>query len=235
MELRDPVSSLSHLFTALWAVFATLVMLRLTEGGWKRKAAVIVYGTSMVVLFLASATFHGLFYETTEQKRFFQKLDQTAIYVLIAGTNTPIVAFVLRQRLRTWMLGIVWGLAATGAGFMWLLPKAPHAAIVGVCMGLGLFGLVPLATYYRALGWRAVNWIWLGSASYLFGGVCELCEWPVVVPGWFSYHEFFHFCVTAGSVCFFLFISRHVIGYARQESGGQAATRPLTVSGRLTF
>ena len=221
MELRDPVSSLSHLFTALWAVFATMVMFRLTEGGWKRKTAVVVYGTSMVLLYLASATFHGLFYETTEQRRFFQKLDQTAIYLLIAGTNTPIVAFVLRPAFRNWMLGVVWGFAFLGVAFQWLVPQAPHAAIVGVCMALGLTGLVPLAAYYRALGWRAMNWVWLGAGAYLLGGICELCEWPVVVPGWFSFHEFFHFCVTAGSVCFFLFISRHVIGYQRSVVGSQ--------------
>ncbi|HUR53058.1 MAG TPA: hemolysin III family protein [Gemmataceae bacterium] len=231
MELRDPVSSLSHLFTALWAVFATMVLLRLTAGGWKRKTAVAVYGTSMVLLYLASATFHGLFYETTEQRRFFQKLDQTAIYLLIAGTNTPIVAFVLRPTFRNRMLGIIWGLAFVGVAFQWLVPQAPHAVIVGVCMGLGIFGLVPMAAYYRALGWRAMNWVWLGSGAYILGGICELCEWPVVVPGWFSFHEFFHFCVTAGSVCFFLFISRHVIGYQRSEVGDQRSESrdPLAV------
>ena len=138
MELRDPISSLSHLFTAVWAVFATLVLVRLTEGGWKRKAAVVIYGVSMVLLYLASATFHGLFYDTVEEKRFFQKLDQSAIYLLIAGTNTPVMAFLLRPAFRNWMLGIIWGLAFTGMAFQWLLPQAPHSAIVGVCMGLGL-------------------------------------------------------------------------------------------------
>jgi hemolysin III len=228
MELRDPVSSLSHLATALWAVFATAVMLKLTAGGWKRKAAVAVYGTSMVLLFLASGTFHGLFYETPEQRRFFQKLDQTAIYLLIAGTNTPIVAFLLSGSFRKWMLRVLWGLAAVGVACQWLLPKAPHAAIVGVCLGLGWAGFVPLVAYYRAVGWRAVNWIWLGAAFYTLGGVCELCEWPVVVPGWFGFHEVFHFCVTAGSVCFFLFVARHVIGY--QGSGVRRQETALTPS-----
>lgn len=219
MLLRDPVSSLSHIFTAFWAVFATLVMLRLTVGGWKRRAAVVVYGTSMVLLFSASGVFHGLFFESEEQRRFFQKLDQTAIYLLIAGTNTPIAAFLLRPKSRNRMLGIIWGLAFLGIVFQWFVPQAPHAAIVGVCMGLGLFGLVPMAAYYRAVGWRAMNWVLLGAGTYVLGGVCELCQWPVVVPGWFSFHEFFHFCVTAANVCFFLFISRHVIGYERPEAG----------------
>jgi hemolysin III len=220
MLLRDPVSSLSHLFTAFWAVFATMVLLRLVGGDWKRKLPVVVYGTSMVLLFTASGVFHGLFYQTEEERRFFQKLDQTAIYMLIAGTNTPIAAFLLRPVFRNWMLGVLWGLAFLGMAFQWLLPKAPHSAIVGVCLGLGLFGLVPMVAYYRAVGWRAMNWVVLGAGIYVLGGVCELCEWPVVVPGWFSFHEFFHFCVTTANVCFFLFISRHVIGYQRESGIG---------------
>src|SRR5436305_5577394 len=91
MDLRDPFSSASHLVTAVWAVYATLVLLRLTRGGFDRKAAVGVYGLSMVLLYLASGTFHALYFDSPEQRRFFQKLDQSAIFLLIAGTNTPLL------------------------------------------------------------------------------------------------------------------------------------------------
>ena len=211
LELRDPVSSLSHLATALWAVFATLLMLRLTPPERGRRMAVAVYGMSMVLLFLASGLFHGLYYETPEQRRFFQKLDQSAVYLLIAGTNTPPIVILLSNPWRKWTLRMVWGFALLGVACQWLLPKPPHALVVGLYLGLGWFGMIPGWQYYRVLGFRALNWVWVGAAFYTVGAVCELTQWPVIVPGWIQSHEVLHFCDSAGSIAFFLFIVRYVI------------------------
>jgi hemolysin III len=210
-ELRDPVSSLSHLATAIWAVFATVLMVRLTAPGKGRRFAVLVYGLSMVVLFLASGLFHGLYYETYEEKRFFQKLDQSAVFILIAGTSTPVLAFLLTGALRRWFLRTVWAFALTGVACQWLLPKPPHALMVGLYLGLGWLGLVPILHYYRAVGWRAMNWVWLGAAFYTLGAICELTQWPVIIPGWVQAHEVLHFCDSAASMAFFLFILRYVV------------------------
>lgn len=211
LELRDPVSSLSHLATAVWAVFATVMMVRLAAPG--RRAAVLVYGLSMVLLFTASGLFHGLHYDTPDQKRFFQKLDQSAIYLLIAGTNTVPLSVLLAGPWRTWFLRMMWTLALTGVACQWLLPKPPHGLVVGLYLGLGWLGLLPVLQYYRAVGWRAMNWVWFGAACYTFGAVCELTQWPVIVPGWVHAHEVLHFFDTAGCMAFFVFIFRHVLPY----------------------
>src|SRR5262245_22561410 len=104
MELRDPVSSASHLLTAVWAVFATLILLRLTPKDRRRQLSVAIFGTSMVLLYLASGTFHGLFYTDPAEFRFFQRLDQSAIFLLIAGTNTPCLVVLLGGRVGGWFL-----------------------------------------------------------------------------------------------------------------------------------
>src|SRR5262249_1207548 len=134
-ELRDPVSSASHLATAVWAVFATLIMLRLTPAG--RRLPVAVYGLSMVFLYTATGIFHGLFFDSYEEKRFYQKLDQSAIYLLIAGTYTPVLSFLLDGAWRRWFLRLVWAFAIAGVACQWLLPKPPHAAVVGLYLGIG--------------------------------------------------------------------------------------------------
>src|SRR5690242_17930902 len=124
MELRDPISSLTHLVTAVWAVYATLVLVRLTPDRPGRRLAVAVFGLSMVLLYAASGTFHGLPYTRAanpEEFRFFQKLDQSAIYLLIAGTNTPFIAVLLTGRRARVFLGLMWGLAAAGIACLWLL------------------------------------------------------------------------------------------------------------------
>ena len=211
--LRDPVSSASHLLTAGWAVFATLIMVRLTTRRPGRMIPVIIYGASMVLLFLASGTFHGLYYESPEERRFYQKLDQTAVYLLIAGTYTPVLSVLLQGAWRRWFLCMVWLLAGAGISCMWLLPKAPHAAIVGFYLGLGWIGILPVPLYFRAIGWRAMNWVWAGALLYSFGAICELTQWPIIVPGWIGFHEVLHLADTAASIVFFLFMIRHVIPY----------------------
>jgi hemolysin III len=212
-ELRDPVSSASHLLTALWAVFATLVMCRLAAQRPGRLVPVAVYGLSMVLLYTASGTFHGLHYDTPEQKRLFQKLDQSAVYLLIAGSVTPAIAILLEGAWRRRFLLVMWSLALAGVACMWLLPKAPHWAIVGIYLGLGWLCVLPTPHFCRAVGWRAMNWVWAGAGFYSLGAVCELAHWPVIVPGWVQWHEVLHFCDTAGSLCVFLFVVRHVIAY----------------------
>lgn len=215
-DLRDPISSASHLFTAVWAVFATLVMCRLTANRPGRFVPVLIYGASMVLLFLASGTFHGLPYPPgTPEGRFFQKIDQSAIYLLIAGTYTPVLCILLHGAWRTWFLRIVWLLALTGVACMWLLPKAPHEVIVGLYVGLGWVGILPLPLYYRAVGWRAMNWVWAGGGLYSLGAFCEVMEWPVILiaPVRVGYHEILHLCDTAASITFFLFVVRYVIPY----------------------
>jgi len=213
MDLRNPVSSASHLLTAVWALFATLVMLRMTASRPARFVPILVYGLSMVLLYLASGTYHGLYYDTREEERFFQKLDQSAVYCLIAGTYTPVLAILLQGTWRRLFLFLVWMLAFSGVACLWFLPKAPHWVIVSLYLGLGWIGIMPVRHYYRAVGWRAMNWVWLGAFFYTAGAICELARWPILIPDWIQAHEVLHFCDTAGSMTFFLFVVRYVIPY----------------------
>jgi hemolysin III len=218
MEFRDPVSSASHLLTAAWAAYATLILIRLTRGDPVRRAAVAVFGVSMVLLYLASGTFHGVPYTRTthpDEFGFFQKLDQSAIFLLIAGTNTPCLVVLVGGARGRWFLRALWGLAAAGIACLWLLPKAPHAVVVAIYLAAGWLGILPVIHYYRAVGWRAMNWIWLGAGFYTAGAVCELLEWPVlsVWPVRFGFHELLHLCDMGGSVAFFVFVVRYVIPY----------------------
>ena len=218
MELRDPVSSASHLLTAAWAAYATLILIRLTAGRPERRLAVAVFGISMVMLYLASGTFHGLPYTRSanpDEFRFFQKIDQSAIFLLIAGTNTPCLLVLLGGRKGRAFLAVLWLLAAAGIASLWLLPKAPHSAIVAIYLSMGWLGLFPVVHYYRAVGWRAMNWMWLGAILYTIGAIFELAEWPVISewPVRFGFHEILHVFDAAGSVAFFLFVVRVVIPY----------------------
>ena len=225
LALRDPVSSSSHLLTALWAVFATLIMYRLTANRPERRFPVLVYGASMVALFLASGTFHAPpFPRGSELWLLFQKIDMSAVYLLIAGTYTPILSILLVGAWRRWLLRMVWALAGAGVACLWLIPQVPFNAVVGIYVALGWLGVLPLPLYYRLVGWRAMNWVWAGGALYTFGAVCEVAEWPVIVPGWFAFHETLHVAHSTANVVFFLFIVRYVIPFEPPAAAPGAPT-----------
>ncbi len=226
-ELREPVSAASHLLTAVWAVFATVIMIRLAGRG--RRLAFLLYGLSMVTLFTASGLFHGVHFDSPEERRFYERLDYSAIFLLIAGTNTPALTVLLRGQWRRWCLTLVWGLALTGYATIWIFPKPRMELAASMFLALGWLGMAPVLHYYRALGWRAMNWVWLGAAFYTGGIVCELAEWPVIVPGWFQWHEVFHFCDTAANLAFFVFGVRYVLPYrAADPSAPVPPTPPAT-------
>lgn len=210
---RDPISFSSHLFMAVWAVFATLVMYRLTANRPGRRLPAVVYGASMVLLFGASSTFHAPpFAPESEPWRLLQKIDMSAVYLLIAGTYTPVLSVLLTGAWRRWLLRAVWGLAGAGVACLWLVPGVPFNVIVGIYVALGWVGTVPLPVYYRAVGWRAMNWVWAGGGLYTVGAVCQMTKWPEIAPG-FGHHEVLHLTHSAACLCFFLLIVRHVIPY----------------------
>lgn len=219
MTLRDPVSSASHLLTAAWAVYATLVLYRLTPPRSAKRRSLMVFGLSMVVLYAASGTFHGVPFTLASDPgphRFFQRLDHSAILTLIAGTNTPILVVLLGGRRGRVYLALMWGLAAAGAACFWLLPQPPHALLVSIYLAMGWLGVVPFPHYHRLVGWRAMSWVYVGGLFYTAGAICELAEWPLLLdyPVRVGHHEMLHICDTIASVAFFAFMVRTIVPFS---------------------
>ena len=218
MGLRDPVSSASHLLAAAWAAYATAVLLRLTPPVPGRRASVAVFGGSMVLLYLASGVYHGVPFTPAYRPaalQFLQTVDRSAVFVLIAGTNTPIMAALLGGPWRRWCLLGMWGLAAAGVASLWALPQPPFGLTVGVYVGMGWLGGVPLARYVRAVGWRGLRWAAAGGVLYTAGAACDLAGWPAVAadPVRVGPHEVFHLATVGGSVAFYVFVLRYVVAY----------------------
>ena len=216
MALRDPVSSATHLLAAVWAAYATLVLVRLAPRRGGRRASAAIFGLSMVLLYAASGLYHAAPADPGAVNHL-QTLDRSAIFVLIAGTNTPVVAALLRGRRRWWWLGVMWGIAAVGIAALWLLPTAPYWGTVSLYVAMGWLGGLPVVAYYRAVGWRAMNWVLAGGVLYTAGAACDLFKWPVLsdAPVRVGPHEVFHVAVVAASAAFFVFVARHVIGHER--------------------
>ncbi len=213
-ELRDPVSSGTHLLVCVWAIFVTLLLQRLTAHDRVKKICVTIFGLSMVLLYFLSGLFHGLMLPW-EQLRFFQKLDQSAIYILIAGSYTPVIVLLLQGRQRRILLTGIWVLALIGIACIWVLPKALHSVTVALYLGMGWFGMLGIREYYRAVGWRGMCWALVGAGFYTLGAVFELLQWPVIWRGVVGGHEMLHIADAIGTYCIAVFVMKHVLGYQR--------------------
>lgn len=238
MQNCDAVSSLTHLFTAAWALFATLVLWRLTRRHGPARWAVVGYGLSMVGLYLASGTFHGLLYlaatsadagprgEIVRSLWVFQRLDKSAIFVLIAGSYVPVFAYVLTGVWQKACFAAVAVITAAGVGSVWFAPHLPHPALVSIYIGMGLVGLAPFPFYLRAVGWRGMRWVGGTAVTYIGGGVVDIFQWPALVPGWFGPHEFLHVADMAGTFCHFTFVVGYVISRPPGDRTRVAAPPP---------
>jgi hemolysin III len=214
--LRDPVSSSSHFLMALLAVVATLFLVRFTRGDPTRRLCVLVFGLTTIILYSASGLYHALRLPP-DQLRLYQKIDMSAVYLLIAGSCTPIVGLLLRGRFRTFLLAAEWSLAAVGIAVLWVLPKPAHAVMVAVYMAMGWLGTVGLWHYWKATGWAGVRWAMAGAGFYTLGAVVELANWPVLVPGVVRSHEILHISDMVGTACHIVFILKYVLPYRPPE------------------
>jgi hemolysin III len=216
LHLREPVSSLTHLATAVFAVYVTLLFARLTRDEPAKRSALLVFGLAMVVLYTASGVYHAVPGRKLDPLVCeFRRLDVSAIFLLIAGTFTPIVAVLLTDPRRRVMLTVLWSLAAAGIASRWLLPRMPHPLTVCTFVAAGLPGFLPMRQYVKAVGPRAFGWGLGGAACYALGGICDVFDWPTPIPGLINSHELTHLLDMAGTGCHVIFMLRFVVPFER--------------------
>jgi hemolysin III len=212
--LRDPVAAGTHLFACAWALYATLLLCRLAAGDRLRRVSVGCFGLSMVLLYGASGLYHALTLPE-RQLRWFRLFDHSCIYLLIAGTYTPIFAILLRGWLRIACLSAVWLLATAGIACKWLLPLPPYGLTVVLYLAVGWNGLVAIRPMIRAIGTRGMAWGLAGGLFYTVGGIADAVHWPILWPRIFGAHELLHLFDIGGTLAHVVFVVRYVLPFER--------------------
>lgn len=210
-KARDPISSLTHLIGAI--VFGVGTVLLLVKGAISglRPVGVVsalVFGLSLIALYSASAIYH---FVTASEKIIFilRKLDHSMIYVLIAGSYTPILLHYFPAPKSYWLTVAIWALAALGIAAKLLWFSAPRALYTAFYILMGWFILLDLpalASMEKAAVWMLV----LGGVSYTIGGVLYALKWPNF-SNRFGHHEFFHLLVLLGSLLHYLIVFLFVV------------------------
>lgn len=211
-RIKDPVSALTHLLGAILSIFGLIILLyyaAIYATTW-HIVSFSIFGISMILLYVASTTYHWL--KTSEDKvLILRKIDHMMIYVLIAGTYTPICIIVLKG---IWGWGLLIGIwTFTLAGILlkvfWFdAPRWLYTLSYTLMGWLVVIAIVPL---YQAISLVALIWLVLGGVLYTIGALIYGTKWPRVNSEVFGFHEIFHLFILGGSFCHFYFMLRYVL------------------------
>ena len=208
-RLREPVSGLTHLVGVLLALIALVVLLTRASGRADQLVAFGIFGFSLVALYGASALYHLLPVSPSAIARL-RRLDHMTIFILIAGTYTPICLLALEGGWRIGLLGLVWTLALCGVVLKLLWMDAPRWLSVGVYLAMGWIAVVAASAIFKAIPPGGIAWILGGGLVYTAGAVIYALKRPNLVPGVFGFHELWHLFVLAGSACHFWVMLRYI-------------------------
>ena len=211
-RLREPVNALTHGVGVLASIAALVLLLVASAGDPLRTVAFAIYGATMIALYAASTALHAARVGPRALRRL-RLLDHAAIYLLIAGTYTPITLVTLQEVSPTWgwtLFGVAWGFATLGVVFKLCWLEAPRWLSTGLYVAMGWMALVAFAPLLRALPPAAFAWLLAGGAAYSLGAVIYARKRPDPWPQRFGYHEIWHLFVLAGSASHFVLMLRYV-------------------------
>lgn len=211
--LREPVNSLTHFAGILLSVAGLVALIVLSAGEPWRTVSFAIYGGALVLLYTASTLLHAL-RVGAKSLRWLRIFDHAAIFVLIAGSYTPITLVTLQQGKPVWgwaLFAFVWGVALLGVIFKLFWLEAPRWLSTALYLLMGWLALVAIVPIVQMLPAGGVLWLVLGGLFYSVGAVIYGLKKPDWFPGLLGYHELWHLFVLAGSACHFVMMLLYVL------------------------
>ena len=209
ITIREPGSALTHFIAMLLALCAAVPLLvrAAVHSGVKSLTAMTVFMISTVLLYAASTIYHSVNC-SGRVLRIFRKMDHMMIFILIAGTYTPVCLLTLPKPSGLMLLAAVWGIALVGIfikGFWITCPKW-FSSVLYIAMGWSCLSV--LGQLFSLLPLHAFLWLLAGGLIYTAGGIIYALRLPLFDARhpMFGLHEIFHLFVMAGSLCHFVFM-----------------------------
>jgi len=203
--VEEVVHALTHGVGVLLSIAGLSWMLYVSIGAgdpWRITASAI-YGATLIVLFLASTVYHGMY--RSRHREVFKLLDHCAIYLLIAGTYTPFLLVAMRSDGGWWLFGTIWALATAGIiQKLWLGHRFPRIALASYLV-MGWLAVIAAPQLASAIGAHGMAWLVAGGICYSVGAIFY------VLDGIPFNHAVWHLFVLGGGICHFLSIVRHVL------------------------
>ena len=211
VKIKDPMSALTHFIGAILSLVAvtSLVMKAYYMENTLYMLAFGIFGTSLVLLYSASTIYH-IVDRPQKISKLLKRVDHMMIFILIAGTYTPICLIPLDaasgNTIGVTILTVVWCVAILGIFMKIVWINAPRwlSTAQYILMGwIAIFAILPL---FNTMNHGGFVWLLVGGIIYTIGGLIYATKWPKLNFKWFGFHEVFHVFVLAGSLCHYFMI-----------------------------
>lgn len=205
--IKDPGSAITHFIgTILVLVGASPLLWKAArEPGILPFVALSIFVLSMLLLYSASTIYHTLDINARVNKKL-RKFDHMMIFVLIAGSYTPICLVALNNTTGKWLCALVWAVALVGIFINAVWINCPKWFSSVIYIGMGWLCVLAFSQIFHALSKPAFGWLLAGGIIYTIGGIIYALKLPLFNARhkYFGSHEIFHLFVMGGSACHFV-------------------------------
>ena len=213
-HIKDPGSAITHFIGMMMAIFAAVPLLikAAHEPGKIYIISISIYAVSLILLYAASTSYHT-FDRSYKINTILKKLDHMMIFVLIAGSYTPICLLVLGGKTGTILLCIVWGIALAGILIKAFWVYCPKWVSSVLYIGMGWTCVLAFTQILNSMSPAAFGWLLAGGIIYTIGGIIYALKLPIFNNRHknFGSHEIFHLFVMGGSACHFVVMYAFVL------------------------
>ena len=214
MQVKDPASAITHFIGSLGAaLLATPLLIKADHNTKGETLSLSIFIFSMFLLYTASTLYHT-FNISDKVNKALKKFDHMSIYLLIAGTYTPICVLVLNNRTGYIMLSIIWGMAVLGICFTAFWVNCPKWLSSTIYIVMGWTCVMAFKPLLDSLSKGAFSWLLTGGIIYTIGGIIYALKLPIFNNKHKSFgsHEIFHLFCLGGSLCHFILIYVYIAG-----------------------
>jgi hemolysin III len=208
-ERRPLLRGWFHLCAAVAAVIGLVALVLLADSA-EAYAGGSIFAASLIALYATSATYHTITWGR-RMRAFLKRLDHSMIFVLIAGTYTPICLVAASTAWGITILAVAWSIALAGIILKVCWPGAPRWLSVLLYASAGWLGVIAAVPLSDWLAWAPIGLLILGGVLYTIGGVIYAARRPNPWPRVFGYHEVFHLLVIAGSALHFALVAIYLM------------------------
>ena len=206
-KIKDPGSAITHFIGMLMAMFAAtpLIIKSLHEPDYIHVISLTVFIVSMILLYAASTIYHTL--NLSERtNRILRKLDHSMIFVLIAGSYTPVCLLAIPGMTGYILLAVVWIIALLGMGFKYFWVYCPKWISSVLYIALGWACVFAFPQLLNTLSTGCFLWLLAGGLIYTAGGVIYALKLSAFENRHINFgcHEIFHLFVMVGSFCHYI-------------------------------
>lgn len=209
-KIKDPVSALTHFFGAILAIPITFFLIfNSKDNSNLHILSLIIFGVSLFLLYSSSTIYHTLDL-TKDANKLLRKIDHMMIFVLIAGTYTPLCLVILKGTLGYYIFGFIWVIAIMGILLKIFWIDAPRHLSTAIYIFMGWFIIFAIYPVSQVISKDGIKLMLLGGISYTIGGVIYALKWPKINSKYFGFHEIFHIFVLLGSSFHVIFMFKYI-------------------------